>query len=229
MYNPDGGYYLIDKPNKWTSFDVVNKVRHLIRHKVGQKVKVGHAGTLDPLASGLLIVCYGKMTKSIHTFQDMTKEYTGIIQLGSTTPSFDLETDIDHTFSTDHINVEMIKAQSEKMLGLQQQLPPMYSAKRIEGIRAYHLARKGETKELKTSEVEVFDFDVEMGTNDQVLFRIKCSKGTYIRSLVHEMGKELNSGAHLISLRRTAIGEYKVKDAFNIDLFEKQFREFVIE
>jgi tRNA pseudouridine55 synthase len=229
MYNPEGGFYLIDKAPKWTSFDVVNKIRYIIKHKVGKKIKVGHAGTLDPLASGLLIICYGKMTKRIHEYQDMTKEYTGIIQLGSTTPSYDLETEIDHTFPTAHITLEMVQAQSKKMLGLQQQTPPMYSARRIDGVRAYHLARKGEVKELKKNEVEIFDFDVAIENKDEVSFRVKCSKGTYIRSMAYEMGKALNSGAHLKSLRRTAIGEYNVKDAINIEAFENKFKDFIDE
>lgn len=220
------GYILIDKEVKWTSFDVVNKVRYTIKHEKGVKVKVGHAGTLDPLATGLLILCYGKMTKQIYKFQDLYKEYTGIFQLGSTTPSYDLETEIDQTFPTDHIKKEDIQKVVSEMTGKQMQRPPDFSAKRVNGTRAYNLARKGEVVDIKENEIEVFEFDAELLKDNKVSFRVVCSKGTYIRSMAYDFGKKLQSGGYLAELRRTAIGEYKVDNAVKIDELLENFQMF---
>lgn len=225
MINPEGGFLLIDKPLTWTSFQAVNKIKHLIKHKVGHKMKIGHAGTLDPLATGLLIICYGKMTKQIFSFQDMRKEYTGTITLGSTTPSFDLESEIDHEFPTEHITNSMIEECAEQFIGKQKQRPPIFSAKKVDGKRAYELARKGETIELKENDIEIFDFEFESFKENVVAFKVQCSKGTYVRSLANDFGKKLKSGGHLSSLCRTAIGEYSLKDAMSLNEFESQLEE----
>lgn len=224
MIIPESGYFLIDKPLKWTSFQTVNKVKYLLKHRFGTKIKIGHAGTLDPLADGLLILCYGKMTKQIHEFQDMEKEYSGIFQLGATTPSFDLETAFDQTFPTDHITDELVKKAAANMIGVQMQLPPQYSAKKVEGTRAYEFARKGIHKELKENRIEVFKFDANLNGDLEVRFLIRCSKGTYIRTIANDFGAALNSGAYLKSLRRTAIGKYRVEDAHSIDAIEEILR-----
>ncbi|HAW52469.1 MAG TPA: tRNA pseudouridine(55) synthase TruB [Flavobacteriales bacterium] len=221
MINPESGYLLVDKPLRWTSFQAVNKVKYLLKHHLGTKLKIGHAGTLDPLAEGLLIMCYGKMTKRIHQFQDMEKEYSGIFKLGATTPSFDLETTIDQHFPTDHITPELVKKAAANMIGIQMQLPPLYSAKKIEGSRAYEYARKGIQKELKENRIEISKFDAILEPDNEVKFLIRCSKGTYIRSLANDFGKALKSGAYLKSLRRTAIGQYRVDDAHTIEDLEK--------
>ena len=217
LNNPEGGYILIDKEKTWTSFDVVNKLRYALKKHLNQKkLKVGHAGTLDPLASGLLILCYGKMTKEIDRFQSMTKEYTGQIKLGESTPSYDLETEIDIVFPIDHINEDRVIEAAKSLTGKQLQKAPVYSARKVDGHRSYKLARAGKEVNIKEHEIEVFDFEVKMLSEGIVEFRILCSKGTYIRSLAHDLGKKLNSGGHLIDLRRTAIGEYKVSEALKI-------------
>lgn len=224
---PDG-FFLIDKEVNWTSFQVVNKLRYVFKHKCKiKKIKIGHAGTLDPLASGLLIVCYGKATKQISAYQDLKKEYTGLIRLGATRPSFDMETEIDKKFPTDHISDEDIRQQAEKMLGEQDQLPPQFSAKRVEGVRAYELARQGEVVMVRPNRIEIFEFDVKREKEDLFSFRIVCSKGTYIRSIANDIGKALNSGAYLESLRRTAIGDYRVEDALKVKELEARFEEVV--
>lgn len=215
--SPEGGYILIDKDKTWTSFDVVNKLRYTLKKHLNQKkLKVGHAGTLDPLASGLLILCYGKMTKEIERFQSMTKEYTGEIKLGASTPSYDLETEIDNVYPIDHINENNVLEAAKSFTGVQLQRAPAFSARKIEGHRSYKLARAGKEVNLKEHEIEVFEFDVKLPEKDIVEFRILCSKGTYIRSLAHDLGKKLNCGGHLIDLRRTAIGEYRVSEALKI-------------
>ena len=221
MINPEAGYFLVDKPLKWTSFQAVNKVKYLLKGRFGKKIKIGHAGTLDPLADGLLILCYGKMTKEIHRFQDMKKEYTGSFKLGATTPSFDLETEVDKTFPVEHITNELVKKMADHMVGAQMQLPPLFSAKKIEGTRAYEFARKGIKKELKENRIEIYKFDAELVSKDEVKFLIRCSKGTYIRSIANDFGAALNSGAYLNSLRRTAIGDYNVSDAHTIEDIEE--------
>jgi tRNA pseudouridine55 synthase len=207
----NGTVLLIDKPYKWTSFDVVNYVRKIA------KVKVGHAGTLDPLATGLLILCTGKMTKKIDSYQAQEKEYTGIIRLGATTPSFDLETEVDSTTSTEGIHDLIVQEAASKLTGILQQIPPAHSAKRIDGERAYRKARRGEIVEVKPREVEVTAFEITaIARTDGFLdahFRVVCSKGTYIRSLARDLGVALKCGGHLTQLVRTRIGDFLLSDA----------------
>jgi len=218
----EGQLILIDKPLQWTSFQVVNKLRWLISRTFNiKKIKVGHAGTLDPLATGLLIICTGKMTKKIDEFQGMPKEYTGTFTLGATTPSFDLETEIDQKFSISHITEASIKDAAFKFLGEQDQIPPMYSAIKKDGNRLYELARKGEKIEVQSRKITVYDFEITEVDLPQVVFRIKCSKGTYIRSIADDFGKYLETGAYLSSLRRTMIGDLSVENAINPHDFEK--------
>lgn len=213
-----GEILLIDKPLEWTSFQVVNKVRYAIKRKLGvKKIKVGHAGTLDPLATGLLILCTGQRTKTIQEIQALQKEYTGIIKLGATTPSFDLETEIDQTFPTEHLTAQVITEAATRLTGELDQVPPSFSAKKVNGRRAYDAARKGEMLQLEPKKIKVHDFKTEFIAPDQVRFRIACSKGTYIRSLARDLGTEVQSGGHLTELRRTVIGEYKVANALSID------------
>lgn len=207
---------LIDKPYNWTSFNVVSKLKSIIRHHTGvKKFKIGHAGTLDPLATGLLIVCVGKKTKEIDYFQSLGKEYTGIIRLGSTTASYDLEKAIDFEYPTDHITPELIERTAKSFLGEQKQIPPIYSAVKINGRRAFDYAREGEAIEIKSKNITISEFDVTDIKDLDVHFRIKCSKGTYIRSIARDFGAKLDSGAHLIELRRTSIGDYLAKDALS--------------
>ncbi|CAL2060264.1 tRNA pseudouridine(55) synthase TruB [Tenacibaculum sp. 190524A05c] len=216
----DGKVLLIDKPLEWTSFQVVNKLRWHIRKQFDiKKIKVGHAGTLDPLATGLLIICTGKQTKSIETYQGQIKEYTGTIVLGSTTPSYDLETEINETFPTDHITDELIHQTTEQFIGKIQQKPPIFSAIKKDGKRLYELARQGKTTEIKSREIEIREFEITNINFPNVEFRVVCSKGTYIRSLANDFGVALNSGAHLSVLRRTKIGEFSVDNAQSIDGF----------
>jgi len=218
----NGQILLINKPLNWTSFQVVNKLRWVIRKKYSiKKIKVGHAGTLDPLATGLLIICTGKFTKKINTFQAEKKEYTGTFTLGSTTPSFDLETAINETFSTNHITDKKIKEATNLFLGEIEQTPPLYSAIKKDGIRLYELARKGETTEIKSRKVTIFDFEITKINMPNVEFRIVCSKGTYIRSIANDFGKALVSGAHLSTLCRTKSGDFNIDNA----LTPKQFIE----
>lgn len=209
----EGEVLLIDKPLTWTSFDVVGKLRNSIKPL---KVKVGHAGTLDPLATGLLIVCTGKMTKQIDGFQAEDKEYTGVITLGATTPSYDLETEIDQTFDLSNIEEIDILNTAASFVGIQEQYPPAYSAIKIGGERVYEKARRGEVVELKARKVEIMEFEVVKIELPNVHFRIKCSKGTYIRSIAHDFGKALKNGGHLSSLRRTKSGDFDVKDAWDL-------------
>jgi tRNA pseudouridine55 synthase len=210
----EGAVLLIDKAYRWTSFDVVRKIRNTIHIK-----KIGHAGTLDPLATGLLILCTGKMTKQIDTFQAQEKEYTGQLVLGKTTPSVDLETDFDQIYATSHITEEMIYAAAKVLTGTLQQIPPVYSAIQVGGQRVYKKARKGETVEMKPREVVVSTFEIESIQFPTVNFRIVCSKGTYIRSLVRDFGLHLQSGAYLAELRRIRIGNFHVKDAQTVEQF----------
>lgn len=205
---------LIDKPLKWTSFDVVNKVRWAGKYK-----KVGHAGTLDPLATGLLILCTGKMTKQIDTFQAQEKEYTGTLVLGKTTPSVDLETEFDAEYPINHITQEAINQVVSQLSGVIEQIPPAHSAIKVNGKRAYESARKGEEVIIKSRQVEIKEFDIDTANFPEIAFRIVCSKGTYIRSLVRDFGKLLDSGAYMSSLRRTRIGEFKIENALTIEQF----------
>lgn len=216
----NGQVLLIDKPLNWTSFQVVNKLRWHIRKTFNiKKIKVGHAGTLDPLATGLLVICTGKMTKQINTFQAQVKEYTGTITLGSTTPSFDLETQIDKTYPTEHISEDLIKATTKQFIGDIEQYPPVFSAIKKGGKRLYEFARAGEAVEIKPRTVHILEFEITRFENNEVGFRVVCSKGTYIRSLANDFGKALQSGGHLTVLRRTKIGDFHVDNAFSIENF----------
>jgi len=219
----NGQVLLIDKPLEWTSFQVVNKLRWHIRKKFNiKKIKVGHAGTLDPLATGLLIICTGKFTKKIEEYQGQIKEYTGEFSLGATTPSYDLETAIDKTFPVSHLTDELIIETTKKFVGEIDQKPPIFSAIKKEGKRLYELAREGKTTIIKSRKVTVLTFEITKIDLPVVNFRVVCSKGTYIRSLAYDFGKALNSGAHLSGLRRTKIGNFSVDGALQpLDYIEK--------
>ncbi|MDB4202596.1 tRNA pseudouridine(55) synthase TruB [Polaribacter sp.] len=218
----NGQVLLIDKPLEWTSFQAVNKIRWHIKQRFQiKKIKVGHAGTLDPLASGLLIICTGKQTKEIHVYQGQEKEYTGTITIGATTPSYDLETEIDNTFPTAHITKELIHDTTKQFLGEIDQKPPIFSAIKKEGKRLYELARKGETTEIKSRKVTIDEFEITNINLPNIDFRVVCSKGTYIRSLAYDFGKALHSGGHLSALRRTKIGTFSVEKAKSIEDFIK--------
>ncbi|MEO9965088.1 MAG: tRNA pseudouridine(55) synthase TruB [Reichenbachiella sp.] len=210
----EGEVFLIDKPLEWTSFDVVKKIRGRLKIK-----KVGHAGTLDPLATGLLIVCAGKATKKINEYQDLGKTYTGTLVLGKTTPSVDLETEFDSEAPYDHITAEAIKKAAAQWTGDIMQVPPIYSAIKIDGERAYKMARRKEEIKLKPRPVQIELFEVNAEQLPEVKFKIKCSKGTYIRSLVRDVGEVLGCGAYMSELRRTAIGDFEVDDAFVLEDF----------
>lgn len=215
-----GQVLLIDKPLNWTSFQVVNKLRWEIKQAFKiKKIKVGHAGTLDPLATGLLVICTGKMTKQINTFQGQIKEYTGTIVLGSTTPSFDLETEINKTFSTSHITNDLIYQTTKQFIGEIDQFPPVFSALKKDGKRLYEFARAGEDVEIKSRKITINAFEITNIKENTVDFRVVCSKGTYIRSLANDFGKALNSGGHLSVLRRTKIGDFNVENALSIESF----------
>jgi len=216
----NGQVLLIDKPLEWTSFQVVNKLRWHIRQKFGiKKIKVGHAGTLDPLATGLLIICTGKFTKKINEYQGQIKEYTGEFTLGATTPSYDLETEVNERFSTKHITEELINTTTKQFIGEIDQVPPIFSALKKDGKRLYELARAGETTEISSRKITISEFEITNVELPKVNFRVVCSKGTYIRSLAYDFGKAVNSGAHLSNLRRTKIGNFKVEDGMKIDEF----------
>jgi tRNA pseudouridine55 synthase len=222
-----GQVLLIDKPLHWTSFQVVNKLRWEIRKTFNiKKIKVGHAGTLDPLATGLLIICTGKMTKQIDAFQGQIKEYTGTIVLGSTTPSFDLETDINDTFSIQHITNNLIQETTKQFIGEISQFPPIFSAIKKDGKRLYEFARAGENVEIKSRTITISKFEITQIALPKVDFRVICSKGTYIRSLANDFGKALHSGGHLSTLRRTKIGDFNVDDALSIEKFIEDLSSF---
>jgi tRNA pseudouridine55 synthase len=219
----NGQLLLIDKPLEWTSFQVVNKLRWHIRKTFNlKKIKVGHAGTLDPLATGLLIICTGKKTKQIEQYQAQVKTYTGTLVLGSTTPSYDLETQIDATFSTTHITEELIQQTTAQFTGNIEQYPPVFSALKKDGKRLYEYAREGKEVNISARNIVVDFFNIIDIRGREVDFEIQCSKGTYIRSLAHDFGKALNSGAHLSVLRRTKIGHFSVDNAISIDEFIKR-------
>lgn len=216
----NGQILLIDKPLEWTSFQAVNKIRWHIRQRFNiKKIKVGHAGTLDPLATGLLIICTGKQTKNINEYQGLIKEYTGTFTVGATTPSYDLETDINETFPTAHITDELIHNTTKQFMGAIQQQPPVFSALKKDGKRLYELARKGENVDIPTREITINEFEITNIDLPKIDFRVVCSKGTYIRSLAFDFGNALQSGAHLSALRRTKIGDYSVEKAVSIDAF----------
>ena len=222
--NPDtyieGSVLFIDKPLTWTSFDVVNKIRQSLKHHLGiKKIKVGHAGTLDPLATGLVIICTGKATKTIVNYQDLEKEYEAEVRLGATTPSFDLETEVDKTFPWEHITTSDIGEVIKAFTGELEQMPPIYSAKSVDGKRAYNMARKGKTIELKLQQVAIHRLEILKENLPDLSLLVECSKGTYIRSLARDIGEKLNSGGHLTGLRRTRIGPYEVEQAISIDNF----------
>jgi len=218
----EGELILIDKELNWTSFDVVNKIRYAIKKKFDiKKIKVGHAGTLDPLATGLLIICCGKMTKSINNFSAMNKTYSGKITIGSTTPSYDLETKPNVHYPIDHINEKLILKTAKKFVGKIFQTPPMFSAIKKDGVRLYNLARQGKEIKIDKREVSIDSFEITSFNLPEISFNVTCSKGTYIRSLAHDFGKELNSGAHLSELRRIKIGDYSVKDSVKVMDFIK--------
>lgn len=209
-----GELLLIDKPYTWTSFDVVKKIRNAIQIK-----KIGHAGTLDPLATGLLILCTGKMTKQIDSFMAKEKEYTGTMVLGKTTPSIDLETEVNSETDISHISEDQVQASLKPFQGVQNQIPPLYSAIKVDGERVYKKARVGEIVEIKPRRVEIKEFSISKIEFPVLHFKVICSKGTYIRSLIRDFGQYMSVGAYMSSLRRTRIGEYKIEDAYNLDLF----------
>ncbi|WP_205503233.1 tRNA pseudouridine(55) synthase TruB [Rufibacter psychrotolerans] len=211
-----GAILLMDKPLTWTSFDVVKKTKFALRIK-----KIGHAGTLDPLATGLLILCTGKFTKRIEEIQAQEKEYTGTFVLGHTTPSFDLETEIDSTAPTDHLTGDMLREAADSFLGEIDQTPPIYSAVKVNGERAYSLARRGEAAEIKSKRITIKQFEITSVEDNQVGFRVVCSKGTYIRSLARDFGAKLGCGAYLSKLVRTRIGEYRLEDAMTLDQLQE--------
>ena len=220
----EGHTLLINKPFRWTSFDVVKKIRNTLRTALQlKKIKVGHAGTLDPLADGLLIVCTGKFTKRINEFQAQEKEYTAEFTLGATTPSFDLETEVNETFDYNHITEDMLKTTAESLTGNILQTPPIYSAIKQDGKRLYEHARKGEDVKIKERMVHVSKFEIIKVEMPKVYVRIECSKGTYIRSLAQTFGKNLNSGAHLSQLTRIRIGKFELSQAIDIQEFIDSF------
>jgi len=221
----NGAAILIDKEKDWTSFDAVNKLRWSLKNSYDiKKVKVGHAGTLDPMATGLLIICTGKMTKSINDFQGLTKTYSGTICLGATTPSYDAETEIDKSYAFDHITEEALLKQAKKFVGKLDQIPPIYSALKVNGIPNYKRARKGQAVEVKARPIEIFRFELTKIDLPNVEFILECSKGTYVRSLAYDLGKVLGSGGYLTALRREAIGDYRVDHALNAVKLAEEIR-----
>lgn len=218
----EGKVILIDKPLEWTSFQAVNHVRRTLTKHLGiKKIKVGHAGTLDPLATGLLLLCSGKFTKKIPELQDMSKEYTGTIVLGATRPSYDMETEVDNEFTYNHITEAMIKEKATTFLGEIDQIPPVFSAIKKEGKPLYEYARKGEEVEVNSRKVIIDEFEIVEVSLPEIAFRVRCGKGTYIRSLANDFGSSLGTGAYLGSLRRTKIGAYNVNNA----LTPSEFRD----
>ncbi len=222
----EGALLLVDKPLEWTSFDVVNKIRYKLKRRLDvKKIKVGHAGTLDPLATGLLLICTGKFTKQLHTLQGLPKTYTGTIKLGATTASYDAEKPEEGPYPTDHITAELIEQTRQQFLGEQNQYPPIFSAIKVEGKKMYKLARAGEKIEVKPRPIHIFDFNLTKVDLPLIDFEVTCSKGTYIRSLAHDFGKAMESGSYLTALRRTAIGERTIEDAWNLEELVKFIEE----
>ena len=221
----EGQILLVDKPLTWSSFQAVNKVKYALIKNLGlpKKFKIGHAGTLDPLASGLLIICTGKFTKRIPELQGQIKEYTGTITVGATTPSYDLETEVNETFATEHITNELILETTKQFIGEIDQVPPVFSALKKEGKRLYEHARAGEEVEITSRKIEISEFEITRIELPEIDFRVVCSKGTYIRSLAFDFGKALNSGAHLTALRRTKSGEFSVTNGVLPTDFEKTY------
>ena len=222
----EGYIAIIDKPLEWTSTDVVRKIKYALQHRLGyKKIKIGHAGTLDPLATGVLIVCIGKATKMVNDLQAEEKEYIADIELGATTPSYDLEHPINCRYPTDHITREMIEQALRDLSGERLQAPPIYSAKKVEGVRAYEFARAGEEVELKKALINIYEMEILSLEMPRLQIRVRCSKGTYIRSLANEIGLALNSGAHLTALRRTRSGGFTVENAHKLENFMEKLRE----
>lgn len=222
----EGRILLINKPLTWSSFQAVNKVKWSLKKHLGlKKLKVGHAGTLDPLATGLLIICTGKFTKRIQELQGMEKEYTGTFYIGATTPSYDLETEVNQTFDISHINESLVQQTVQQFLGEIDQKPPVFSAIKKDGKRLYEHARKGEEVEIASRKTTIYEFELTRIALPEVDFRVVCSKGTYIRSLAHDFGAALGAGAHLTALRRTKIGEFNVTDAISPQAFEESVTE----
>ena len=220
----EGQILLIDKPLTWSSFQAVNKLKYILKRKydLPKKFKIGHAGTLDPLATGLLIVCTGKFTKRITEIQAQAKEYTGTITVGATTPSYDLETEVDETFPTEHITTELIQETTKQFIGEIDQKPPVFSAIKKDGKRLYEHARAGEEVEIAFRKTTIHEFEITKFDLPKIEFKVVCSKGTYIRSLAFDFGKALNSGAYLSVLRRTKIGDFSVENGISPEAFEKE-------
>jgi tRNA pseudouridine55 synthase len=222
----EGYIAIIDKPLEWTSTDVVRKIKYALQHRLGyKKIKIGHAGTLDPLATGVLIVCIGKATKMVNDLQAEEKEYIADIELGATTPSYDLEHPIDKRYPTEHITREMIEQALRDLTGERLQAPPIYSAKKVEGVRAYEFARAGEEVELKKALINIYEMEILSLEMPHLKVRVRCSKGTYIRSLAHEIGQALNSGAHLTGLRRTRSGGFTAENGWKLENFMEKLSE----
>ncbi|MBQ9138425.1 MAG: tRNA pseudouridine(55) synthase TruB [Alistipes sp.] len=217
----DGYVAVIDKPLEWTSADVVRKVKFRLQRMGYRKIKVGHAGTLDPLATGVLLVCIGRATKRVDALQAERKEYVAELMLGATTPSYDMEHPVDKTYPTEHITEQLVLQALESLKGERLQSPPLYSAKKVEGVRAYEFARQGEDVELKKALINIYSLTLENYELPKIRIRVECSKGTYIRSLAQEIGEALNSGAYLTSLRRTASGEFRAENAMQLEDFLK--------
>ena len=222
---PEGYVAVIDKPYEWTSADVVRKMKFQLRKCGYPKIKIGHAGTLDPLATGILLVCIGRATKQVEKLQAEQKEYVAELQLGATTPSGDMEHEVDQTYPTEHITREKVEEALKALCGEREQLPPLYSAKKVQGVRAYEFARAGEEVELKKALINIYDMELLEYDLPRIKIRVECSKGTYIRSLAFEIGEKLESGAYLSSLRRTRSGGYTVEKSHTLDDFMEKLRE----
>lgn len=222
---PEGYVAVIDKPYEWTSADVVRKIKFQLRKCGYPKIKIGHAGTLDPLATGILLVCIGKATKQVESLQSEQKEYVAELMLGATTPSGDMEHEVDATYPTEHITREAVEEALRSLTGERDQLPPLYSAKKIQGVRAYEFARAGEEVELKRARITIYDMELVECSLPRITIRVSCSKGTYIRSLAFEIGEALHSGAYLTSLRRTRSGNFTVENAHTLDVFMEKLQE----
>ena len=222
---PEGYVAVIDKPYEWTSADVVRKIKFQLRKCGYPKIKIGHAGTLDPLATGILLVCIGRATKQVEALQSEEKEYGAELMLGATTPSGDMEHEVDQTYPTEHITREMVEEALKSLTGEREQLPPLYSAKKVQGVRAYEFARAGEEVELKKALINIYEMELVEWDMPRIKIRVRCSKGTYIRSLAFEIGEAVQSGAYLTSLRRTRSGGYTVEKSHTLDDFMEKLRE----
>lgn len=222
---PEGYVAVIDKPYEWTSADVVRKIKFQLRKCGYPKIKIGHAGTLDPLATGILLVCIGRATKQVEALQAEEKEYVAELMLGATTPSGDMEHEVDNTYPTEHITREMVEEALRNLTGEREQLPPLYSAKKVQGVRAYEFARAGEEIELKKALINIYELELVEYDMPRIKIRVRCSKGTYIRSLAFEIGEALQSGAYLSSLRRTRSGGFTVEKSHTLEDFMEKLRE----